>query len=95
MLVRLVQLQKAQSPMLVTLLGMVMLVRPVQPRKASPPMLVTLLGMVMLVRPVQPQKAPFPMLVTGFPSISDGIVIAPLADSLQSVMVTLLSELTT
>ena len=43
---------KAQSPMLVTLLGIVMLVRPVQYLKALYPMLVTLLGIVMLVRPV-------------------------------------------
>ena len=80
--------------MLVTLLGMVMLVRPVHLRKAAYPMLVTLLGIVMLVRPVQSRKAQPPMLVTGFPSISDGIVIAPFADSLQSIIVTLLSELT-
>ena len=57
-------------------------------------MLVTLLGMVMLVRPVQNEKALYPMLVTGFPSISDGIVIAPLADSLQSVMIIVPSEST-
>ena len=73
--------------MLVTLLGMVMLVRPVQPTKAPSPMLVTLLGMVMLVRPVQPPKAPLPMLVTDFPSILDGIVIAPFADLSQPVLV--------
>ena len=71
-----------------------MLVRPVHSRKAPSPMLVTLLGMVTLVRPVQPQKAFSPMLVTDFPSISDGIVIAPLADPLQSVMVIVPSELT-
>ena len=42
------------SPMLVTLSGMVMLVRPVQLENALSPMLVTLLGMVMLVRLLQP-----------------------------------------
>ncbi len=62
--------------------------------KALYPMLVTLSGMVMLVRPSQQRKAPSPMLVTGFPSILDGIVIAPSADWSQSVIVTLLSELT-
>lgn len=95
MLVRLVQISKAQLPMLVTLLGIVMLVRPVQRQKAPSPMLVTLLGIIMLVRPVQSSKAESPMLVTGFPSISDGIVIAPFDDLWQPVIVTLLSELNT
>ena len=71
-----------------------MLVRPEQPSKALTPMLVTLLGIVMLVRPVQSSKAPAPMLMTGFPPILDGIVIAPFADSLQSVMVIVPSEST-
>ena len=57
MLVRLVHSQNATSPMLVTLLGMVMLVRLVQPENAQSPMLVTLLGMVMLVRLVQTLNA--------------------------------------
>ena len=48
------QERKADSPMLVTLLGMVMEVRPLQLPKARIPMLVTLLGMVMEVRPLQP-----------------------------------------
>ena len=47
---RLVQLEKACLPMLVTLSGIVMLVRLVQLLKASFPMLVTLSGIVMLVR---------------------------------------------
>ena len=46
MLVRPLQPLKAQSSMLVTLLGIVMLVRPVQSLKAQSPMLVTLLGIV-------------------------------------------------
>ena len=54
--VSLEQLEKAYSPMLVTLLPMVMEVRPQDP-KAPSPMLVTLLGMVMEVRPEQPSKA--------------------------------------
>jgi hypothetical protein len=50
---RLLQLEKALEPMLVTLLGMVMEVRPVQLEKALEPMLVTLLGMEMEVRLLQ------------------------------------------
>ena len=45
------QLEKAQLPMLVTLLGMVMEVRLVQPEKALPPMLVTLLGIIVFWQP--------------------------------------------
>ena len=50
--VRLLQLRKAELPMLVSLLFVpkVMLVRPVQREKAELPMLVTLSGIVMLVR---------------------------------------------
>ena len=44
--VRFVQPEKAEPPMLVTLLGIVILVRSVQPEKALRPMLVTLLGIV-------------------------------------------------
>ena len=66
-----------------------MLVRPVQPKKAQFSMLVTLLGIVILVRPVQSSKAESPIIVTGFPSILDGIVIAPFADLLQPIMVVL------
>ena len=47
------QKAKAASPMLVTLLGIVMLVKPLQLEKADPPMLVTLLGIVMLVKTLQ------------------------------------------
>ena len=43
------QLEKALSPMLIKLLGMVMEVRPVQIAKAELPMLVTLWGMVTIV----------------------------------------------
>ena len=57
MLVRLLQIWKAASPMLVTLSGIVMLVRLVQLKKAQPPMLVTPSGIVMLVRLVQELKA--------------------------------------
>ena len=56
--------EKADSPMLVTLLGIVTLVKPEQLAKASFPMLVTLLGISILVRPEQLKKAPYPMFVT-------------------------------
>ena len=49
---RLKQLLNARSPMLVTLLGIVMDVK-LQLLNARSPMLVTLLGIVMEVRPVQ------------------------------------------
>ena len=66
----LLQPEKAYSPMVVTLLGIVILVRPLQPLNALSPMLVTLLGIVMLVSPVQLANAPFSMLVTLFPNIT-------------------------
>jgi hypothetical protein len=58
------QPEKADWPILVTLLGMVMDIRPLQPPKACSPILVTLLGMVMEVRLEQPKKAHKPILVT-------------------------------
>ena len=51
--VRLLQLKKALSPMLVTPSGMVMAVRLLQLKKALSPMLVTPSGMVMAVRSAQ------------------------------------------
>mgnify|MGYP003327605298 CR=1 FL=1 len=62
--VRAVQPEKAEPPMLVTLLEMVTEVRPLQPLKADCPMLVTLLGIVTEVKPLQPEKAESPILVT-------------------------------
>ena len=56
--------ENAESPMLVTLLGIVTDVRPLQPENAPPPMLVTLLGIVIDVRPLQPLNASYAMLVT-------------------------------
>jgi hypothetical protein len=56
-LVRPVQPQKENPPMLATLLGMVIPVRLVQRLKALFSILVTLLGMVMPVRPTLPAKA--------------------------------------
>ena len=44
----------ALSPMLITLLGMIILVREVQHQNALSPMVVTQLGMVTLVRELQP-----------------------------------------
>ena len=60
-LVRPLQPENAEYPMLVTLSPMVTLVRPLQPENAEPPMLVTLLPMATLVRPLQPENAEFPM----------------------------------
>ena len=51
---RLVQFRNVRSPMLVTLLGIVIEFRPVQKENVPSPMLVTLLGIVIVVRPVQP-----------------------------------------
>jgi hypothetical protein len=62
--VRLAQLQKAPSPMRLTLLGIVTLLRLVHSSKALSPMLVTLPGMVTLARPAQSLKVPVPMVVT-------------------------------
>ena len=50
----LVQASKAPSPMLVTLLGMVIEVRLLHLKKAELPIVVTLFGMVIEVRLVQP-----------------------------------------
>ena len=88
MLVRLLQNEKALSPMLVTSLGIVMLVRLVQRSKAANPIRVTLPPIVMLVRLLQRSKARTPMLVTGLPSMVFGMTSWPVADSSQSVMVT-------
>ena len=52
--VRLLQPEKADSPMVVTLLGMVIEVSPLQPLKADSPILVTLLPMVIEVILLQP-----------------------------------------
>ena len=88
MLVRLVHFQKAPTPMLVTLSGIVMLVRLVQSAKAPPPMVVTPSPIVMLVRLVQSWKAASPILVTGLPSILAGMIRSPDAFSSQLVIVT-------
>src|SRR5579859_8025070 len=77
MLLKLEQLSKAASPILVILLGRVTLVKGVQPLKAEGPMEVTLLGITTSVRLVKPEKALLPILVTGRPSIWLGIVTCP------------------
>ena len=51
---RLVQLLKAELPMLVTLSGITISVNPVQPSKAQSPMLVTLSGITISVNDEQP-----------------------------------------
>ena len=59
-----VQLEKANPPILVTLLGMVISVKPVQPEKAYHPIVVTPSGIVTDVKPEQPEKAPSQITVT-------------------------------
>ena len=56
--------ENAESPMLVTLLGIVTLVNELQPENANGPMLVTLLGIVTHVNELQIQNAACTMLVT-------------------------------
>ena len=63
-LVRLLQPENADLPMLVTLAGILILVRLLQKENADLPMLVTLSGISMLVRLLQFRNASFPMLVT-------------------------------
>ena len=60
---------KADSPIVVTLLGMVTEVRELQPLKAYSLIVVTLLGMVTEVRELQPLKAVCPIVVTRLPII--------------------------
>jgi cAMP phosphodiesterase len=59
-LVRLEQLSKALSPILVTLSGIIMLVKPV-PENTDSPMLVILQGIVISIRPEHLLKALSPM----------------------------------
>ena len=49
-LVKFLQTEKADEPMLVTLSGITILVKLLQPEKASEPMLVTPLGISILVK---------------------------------------------
>ena len=58
--------ENAPSPMLVTLLGIVMLAKLLQPENAELPMLVTLFGMTMLVKLLQPENISHSILVTLF-----------------------------
>jgi len=59
-----VQPKKADSPIVITELGIVMEVSPVQPEKARQPMDVTELGIVMEVSAVQRKKADSSIVVT-------------------------------
>jgi hypothetical protein len=68
--IRLLQPEKAELPMLVTLLPMVTEVRLLQPEKAELPMLVTLFGMMKELRFVQLVNAHFPMYVTLFSMVT-------------------------
>ena len=64
------QEEKAEEPIVVTLLGIVIEVREEQLTKAQSPIVVTLLGMVTEVREEQPEKAHFPIVVTPSPIIT-------------------------
>ena len=64
MLSRRLHIENAKSPILVTLLGMLILVRLLHWENAASSMLVTLLGIVMLARLEHPKKARRPMFVT-------------------------------
>ena len=61
--VKLRQLRKALTPILVTLLGIVIEVK-AQLAKATSPILMTLFGILIEVKPLQPEKAISPMLAT-------------------------------
>ena len=71
------QPQKADHPMLVTLLGNVSSVKPLQPQKADHSMLVTLLGNVSSVKPLQPLKAYFPISVRLLDNVSSVMPLQP------------------
>ena len=62
--VKLLQPKNADSPILVTLSGIVMLFRLLQLENAESPILVTLSGIAISVSLLQPKNAEFPMLVT-------------------------------
>ena len=64
MLMRELQDEKAEFPIVVTLFGIFMQVRDSQPLKAHAPIVVTLFGIFMLVRDLQRIKASFPIVVT-------------------------------
>ena len=67
MLVKPMQLKNAESPMLVTLFGMLMLVKPMQLKNADSPMLVTLFGIVTSPEQVLPSiKIPFTITSESF-----------------------------
>ena len=77
-LVRLEQFSNADSPIFVTLLGIVRLAIRVQSRKTAPPILVTELGIVILVRLLQPINVQLPIFVT-FPGITISVKLEQLA----------------
>ena len=87
-IVRLLQPEKTEFPMLVTLLGIVMEVRLLQPEKALFPILVTLLGIVIEVRLLQLKKAPSLMFVT-LPGIVIEVRLEQLEKALSTMLVTL------
>ena len=72
------QVLKAETPILVTELGMVRApVRPLQPAKASFPILVTELGIVIEVNPVNLPHNPAGIIVILFPKVKLVILLQP------------------
>ena len=64
MFFKLLHLKNAPSPMLVTLVGMVILVKLLHPKNACSPIVVTPCRMVILVKLLHPKNALYPMVVT-------------------------------
>ena len=67
---------KAESPILVTELGIAIVFNPVQPSNAESPILVTPSGIVILVKHAQSQNAESPILLTEL-GISTFVVLLP------------------
>ena len=63
MFVNLTQAKNALSPIVATLLPIIMLVKLLQALNASEPILVTLFGNVIIVKPAQPENALLPILL--------------------------------
>ena len=81
---------KADSSMLVTLLGNVSSVKPLQPWKAYSPMLHTLFGNVSSVKPLQPRKAEATMRSKVFGNVSSVKPLQP-SKAQPPMLVTLLA----
>ena len=85
--------EKAKLPIDEVVSGMLTVVRELQLWNAPSSMSVTSLGIITEVSEEQPWNERYPILVTGIPSITPGTIRRPDAAVLQSVMVTLFSEI--